>query len=62
MKKETYIRNLNFIRIQARSLYIDLLKNDLESADEVLEGIDESICAMIDDVENLFRVAGGDEI
>jgi DNA anti-recombination protein RmuC len=56
IKKEEFIKNLQHIRMEARDLYIELLKteDDFDAADSVLDDIDGSIDEMIDDVNNLF--------
>ena len=55
MKKETFIANLNFVRIQTRNLYIALLKNDIKFADDVLSDIDDSVLNLRGDTEQLYK-------
>ena len=55
MKKETFIANLNFLRIQVRNLYIALLKNDIKFADDVLSDIDDSVLDLRGDTEHLYK-------
>ena len=62
MKKVHFIKNLDFIKIQVRNLYIALLQGDYNEADDVVDEIDDQINAMIEDVDQLFKALGGDLI
>lgn len=62
MKKVHFIKNLDFIKIQVRNLYIALLQGDYNEADDVVDEIDDQIVAMIEDVDQLFKALGGDLI
>ena len=62
MKKVHFIKNLDFIKIQVRNLYIALLQGDYNDADDVVDEIDDQIVAMIEDVDQLFKALGGDLI
>ena len=62
MKLVHFIKNLDFIKIQVRNLYIALLQGDYNEADDVVDEIDDQIDAMIEDVDQLFKALGGDLI
>lgn len=62
MKKETIDKNLKFVRLQVRNLYIAVLKEDYDAADDVMAEIDDSVFGLLDDVEQIFKALGGDEI
>ena len=62
MKKETIYDNLKYVRLQIRNLYIAVLKEDYDAADDVIEEIDDSIQSIADDVEELYNALGGDEV
>ena len=62
MKKETIDKNLIFVRIQARNLYILLLQEEYNAADDVVDEIDENIKAIQDDVDQILKALGGDGI
>ena len=62
MKKETIDKNLKFVRLQVRNLYIAVLKEDYDAADDVMAEIDDSVFSLLDDVEQIFKALGGDEI
>lgn len=55
MEKETINSNLRFVRLQVRNLYIAVLKDDFDAADDVMGEIDDSIQTIVDDVEELFE-------
>lgn len=54
MKKETFTKNLNFLRLQVRNLYVAVLKETYNAADDVVDEIDDEIRSMIDDVDQLY--------
>lgn len=62
MKLVHFIKNLDFIKIQVRNLYIALLQGDHNEADDVVDEIDDQINTMIEDVDQLFKALGGDLI